>query len=104
MPRTSGSATLDIWPALPLLIKGSIFKASDTINTITMLNCNDRIHQIELKISGSQFDYLSAAMQKPFLEVTRLQLAKTCHDYNTNLILPDSFFLGGSVPCLRELW
>jgi hypothetical protein len=102
-PRTSGSATLDIWPALPLLIKGSIFNASDAINTITMLNCNDRIHQIELKISASQFDYVSAAMQKPFLEVTRLQLAKIYHVYNTNLILPDSF-LGGSVPRLRELW
>ena len=96
-PQTPAGDTLGIWSALPLLIQGIISSASDAVNTTTMLNYSDRMHTINLEISSLQCDDVSAAMQKPFPELTGLRLGG-----GPRLILPDSF-LGGSAPRLRVL-
>lgn len=96
-PQTPADDTLGIWPALPLLIQGTISSASDADNTTTMLDYSDRMRSINFEISISQCGYVSAAMQKPFPELTELRLGS-----GFGLILPDSF-LGGSAPRLRVL-
>ncbi len=103
-PKRHADTTLRIWPALPLLLQGSISSTSDAINTIIMLSYSDRIHKIELDISRWQFGKVLAAMRKPFTELTHLLLGASFgrdHD-RTKLVLPD-LLLGGSAPRLREL-
>ena len=102
-PATPTRDTLDIWPPLPLIIcdfdeyiKGRSF--SDD-NIIAALEHNDRVCQIDLtgldSHSGGITD--SAAMQKPFPELTDLAFR------GQGQILPDSF-LGGTAPRLRSLY
>ncbi len=103
-PKRHAGTTLRIWPALPLLIQGSIPSVSDAINTIIMLNHSDRIHKIELDISRSRLGHVLAAMQKPFPELTHLLLGASFDRYldRTELVLPD-LLLGGCAPRLQEL-
>jgi hypothetical protein len=99
-PQTPADDTLGIWPALPLLIQGSISSESDAVNTTTMLNYSDRMCTIDFEISPSQYDCVLAAMQKPFPELTELRLGNT--PGLRGLVLPDSFLVG-SAPRLRVL-
>jgi hypothetical protein len=103
-PKRHADTTLRIWPALPLLIQGSISSLSDALNTIIMLEYSDRIHKIELDISRSQLGGVLAAMQRPFPELTHLLLGASFDRYHdrTELVLPD-LLLDGSAPRLREL-
>ena len=58
---TPAKDTLDIWPALPLVIQ---YRAYLTDNTITVLERGDRMCQIDLMdISSSHLGKVSAAMQ-----------------------------------------
>ena len=110
-PNTPPNETLGIWPPLPLVIIDN-YENLNVDNTIAALEHNDRVCQITLRCCS----YLrledimdSAAMQKPFPELTHLGIAMTdgfdwpdngnAHD---GPILPDSF-LGGSAPSLRSL-
>ncbi|KAN0120513.1 hypothetical protein V8E52_004340 [Russula decolorans] len=105
---TRARDTLDIWPPLPLIIQYhyNIF-GDDTTgvdNIIAALEHNDRVCQIDLEwISSPLWEYLtdSAAMQKPFPELTDLQLS--VDKDGSRPILPDSF-LGGTAPRLRSLY
>ena len=93
--------TLDIWPPLPLLIRGVFDEPSSVDNVIAALERNDRVRQINLEhLTSSQSESVtsSAAMRKPFLELTHLGLGLL----EPGPILPDSF-LGGTAPRLREL-
>jgi hypothetical protein len=98
---------LDIWPSLPLVIcvvyfideKYPIIASLD--NIIAALEHNDRVRQIDLpSLKSSQFGYVmdSAAVQKPFPELTHLHLGGSFD----GPMLPDSF-LGGTAPRLRSL-
>jgi hypothetical protein len=82
--------TLDVWPALPLLIHGRI---NDEDNVISGLE--HRISQIDITVCKSQNPY--RAMQVSFPELEGLYLSTRGFSVP---VLPDSF-LGGSAPRLR---
>ena len=91
---------LDVWPALPLIIWRNGYFTGCMDNIIAGLQCNDRVREIHLKnIQGSEIEVFLAEMQKPFPELTHLDL------YSTDKVVPvdpDSF-LGGSAPHLQFL-
>ena len=94
--RTPARDTLDVWPALPLVIK-CIGRAEIVDNVIAVLERSDRVCHICLTIfERSYVGELSAAMQVPFPELIVLVL------HGTVSALPDSF-LGGSAPRLEHL-
>jgi hypothetical protein len=111
-PQTRVRDTLDAWPPLPLIIhdpRGIPKHRNDTPgvdNIIAALEHNDRACQIQLRnLTCSQFEYVadSAAMRKPFPELTNLHLSLIVDNGPTPPILPDSF-LGGTAPRLRSLY
>ncbi len=100
-PRTHARDTLDVWPALPLLIRGDMF-LSGADDIIVALGQSNRIRQVELwGLEDRDLDKVLAAMQVPFPQLTDLRLISNCE---TPLVVPNSF-LGGSVPPhLRNFW
>jgi hypothetical protein len=98
-PERSARKSLDVWPALPLLIRGYVTETS-VDNVIAELKHSDRISQIDLQCDTTlQIEKLLKAMQVPFPELALLCL--TCEDLS-GPVLPDSF-LCGSAPRLRFL-
>jgi hypothetical protein len=94
-PRTP---TLDVWPALPLVIQGHISSSSGVDNTVAALRRSSHVCKIDLwGSSGSESEKVLAAMQQRFPEITHLQLGA----YDAPIV-PDSF-LGGSAPRLQYL-
>ena len=102
--RTPARDTLDVWPALPLFIRcDSDYPTESADNIITVLERSDRVCQVDLKgFPSSHLENLSAAMQQPFPELTRLAL-RSYDEAVSVLPLPDSF-LGCSTPRLKYLW
>jgi hypothetical protein len=103
-PETPARDTLDVWPAFPLHIQchGPEYRG-DLDNIIAVLERSDRVHGIDLwriplEFPSSHWEKLSATMQVPFPDLTRLDLWAI-----GEVVLPDSF-LGGSAPSLRHLW
>ena len=104
---------LDNWPPLPLIIHdpypinvylGVSNVTSNLNNIIAALERNDCVCRIKLvNLTNSQMGCItdSAAMQKPFPELTDLQLV-IFHYRGSIPILPDSF-LGRTAPRLRSL-
>jgi hypothetical protein len=108
-PKTPAKDFLDIWPPLPLIILDHSCISDEKgctpglDNIVAALEHNDRVCQIDLGfLTGSQLGYVtdSAAMQKPFPELTDLQLGMFI--YGPAELLPRSF-LGGTAPRLRSL-
>ena len=100
--ETPARDTLDIWPAIPLLIQGSICHTEDVDNIIAALECSNRVAKIKLFtncVDSSPLEKVFAAMQVPFPELANLDLWLYS---DTVPIVPDSF-LGGSTPNLRTL-
>jgi hypothetical protein len=95
--KTLARKTLDVWPALPLLIKGYVYEPS-VDDVIAVLKHSDRIRQIDLNChTNSQFEKLWTAMQVPFPELARLRLSFKFGVFSYGPVRPDSF-LGGSAP------
>ena len=107
-PKTPARDTLDIWPPLPIHIYSAyeLNEPSSVDNIIAALEHNDRVCEIELEdFTNSQLEYItnSAAMQKPFLKLTDLNIAiSKFEDDEPRPILPNSF-LDGTAPRLRHL-
>jgi hypothetical protein len=102
-PETPARDTLDIWPPLPLIIYHVTFddEPSRMDNIIAALGHNDSVCQIILRyLTSSQFEYAteSAAMLKPFPELTDLRLDMFAYN-RPGPILPASFL----APRLRSL-
>ena len=94
--KTPVRDTLDVWPALPLVVQGH---TGIVDNIIGLLECSDRINQINL--GGSNWEDVLEAMEVPFPELTVLSLQ---HHYRAKPLLPLSdSFLGGSAPRLQYL-
>ena len=85
MPGTSARRPLDVWPALPLLIKDHDSKAS-VDNAIAELDHSGRIHQIDLDCHTTlQIDKIWTAMQVPWDEKI---LGGTCGSDRCSSTLP----------------
>ena len=103
--RTPAEDTLDIWPPLPLIVEDYYGPSLTGANNIlAALEHNHRVCQIKLHFySLRRLEYYtnSTAMQKPFPELTHLQIL-LYELYRSGPILPD-LFLGGNAPRLRSL-
>ncbi|KAN0114318.1 hypothetical protein V8E52_006814 [Russula decolorans] len=95
-PETPARDTLDIWPALPLIVSGSMHSLG-TDNIIAALGQSNRVSQVFLFLAGWQLEEVLAPIQMPFPELTLIRLSSVD---GTPSVIPDSF-LGGSAPRLR---
>ncbi len=99
-PKTPARHTLDVWPALPLLINGSITLSSGADDIIVALKQSNRVCQVFLVcLADRQMEKVLAAMQVPFPELTELRLSS---DDETPPVAPDSFLGGSAPPHLRH--
>jgi hypothetical protein len=98
-PETLSKDTLDVWPALPLLVSGNMV-SSGTDDVIAALGQSNRVYQVNLTLAVWQLENVLAAMQVLFSELTVLQLASRRSGTLPVIPIPDSF-LGGSAPSLR---
>jgi hypothetical protein len=97
-PETPAKDILDVWPALPLLIKGDNALTLGTDNIIAALGQSNRVCELILRhLTGWELEDVLAPMQVPFPELTVMQLGS--HD-KTLPFIPDSF-LDGSAPRLE---
>jgi hypothetical protein len=99
-PNTPSRDTLNVWPALPLIIYGSMDLTSGIDNIIIALGHSNRVCDVRLfesETGRGQLEKVLAAMQVPFLELTELWLES--YD-EMPPVIPDSF-LGGSAPRLQ---
>ncbi len=81
-PKTPARDSLDVWPALPLLIQGDIYEESDVDNIIAALERSDRVCKISLHVPKSHLEKVLASMQEPFPDLTSLGLnlkGDICH-------------------------
>jgi hypothetical protein len=95
-PETPARDTLDVWPALPLIIKGNM-TLSSTDNVLAALEQSNRVCQVILRGLDWQLEKVLAAMQVLFPELTDLRLFS---DDETPRVILDSF-LSGSAPRLQ---
>ena len=97
---TPAKDTLDVWPALPLMVSDTRTTRAftDIDHTIAALGQSNRVCQVNLYLTDLDLERVLAAMQVPFPELTGLSL--TSYD-ETVPVIPDSF-LDGSAPRLRE--
>ena len=96
--RMTARRSLDVWPALPLIILGR--RVDDVIPE---LEHSDRISQIELSCIATtpgEANKIWTAMRMPFPELVTLSMSLLSGPNEP--ALPDSF-LGGSAPRLRHL-
>ncbi|KAH9972673.1 hypothetical protein BJV74DRAFT_864873 [Russula compacta] len=106
-PRRPVREMLDIWPALPISVRGPTLLEEGVDNIIAALERNDRVCQITLTLPpGSQLEQFMAVVQRPFPVLTDLCLTMY-HGWVPGWarwarFIPDSF-LGGCAPRLRHL-
>jgi F-box-like len=99
-PKTPAKDTLDVWPALPIIVEGGM-TFSGTDNIIAALGQSNRICEVDLLyVEGWQLEKVLAAMQVPFPELTYLKLFSVDE---TLPVIPNSF-LGGSAPRLQHFY
>src|SRR6266403_2101256 len=68
-PETPVKDSLDVWPALPLIVEGDM-TSSGTDNVIAALGQSNRVCQVFLDyFAGWQLEEVLAAMQVPFPEL-----------------------------------
>ena len=102
---TRARDSLDIWPALPLIIRCHErydlgVRVGKVDNILAALERHDRVREITVKgIRSSDLEMALVAMQQPFPELTQLILKP---HFKTVPLVPDSF-LCGSAPSLRDL-
>ena len=97
--KTPAKDTLNIWPALPLIVQGNI-TSSRTDNIITALGQSNRVCYVDFYLGGWQLEQVLAAMHVPFPELTELRLWS---NGETMPVIPDSF-LDGSAPRLQAFF
>jgi hypothetical protein len=106
-PLTLARDTLEVWPTLPLIIKGKMslnkgkMSLQCTDNVIAALGQSHRVRKVILSgFVDCQLEKVLAAMQVPFPELTNLKLVS---DGETQPVIPYSF-LGGSAPRLQTFF
>ena len=98
--KTPAKDTLDVWPALPLIINGiTALSGTNTDNVIAALGQSNRVHEVSFScLVDWQLEKVLAPMQVSFPELRGLRLSSPDE---TPSVIPDSF-LGGSAPRLRS--
>jgi hypothetical protein len=97
--KTPAKDTLDTWPALPIHIWDKDFISEGVDNIVAALEYSDRVDKIGLsEVGGPPMGSVLMAMQKPFPELTRLEL----HSDGAVTVIPDAF-LDGYAPNLEYL-
>ena len=96
--RTPARDTLDVWPALPLIIMGCPGRLEEIDNVIAALEHSDRVRQISIHSSSYHFEDVWATMQKPFPVLRHLLLSSS----EAQIVLSDSLF-NWSAPDLQTL-
>ena len=91
--------TLDVWPALPLLIEESRSPSPGIDSIVAVLERSDRVYKIILTVSNSDFEEVLPAMLVPFPELTDLQFGS--NEISTPVLQVPDLFLGGSAPRLQ---
>jgi hypothetical protein len=100
--RTRDLDTLDVWPALPIIVRCDMASTPGMDNTIAALEQNNRVCEVFLwGLVDWQLEQVSATMQVPFPELTELRLYSDGKSPRPPVI-PDSF-LGGSAPRLLHI-
>lgn len=98
--KRSMEKILEVWPPLPIAIRGDYYKGPYQDDLMATLEHNDRVCEIKLWfISSSLWGRVSEKMQVPFPILTRLDF---WFRDERGSVIPDSF-LGGSAPRLRKL-
>ena len=99
-PETPAKDKLDVWPALPLYVRGKMTISSGTDNVIAALGRSNRVYAVSLwGLARWQLENVMAAMQVPFPALTAIIMRLTSHDETLSAI-PDSF-LGESATSLQ---
>jgi hypothetical protein len=94
--------TLDVWPALLLVVNGMYDDDEGMDNIIAALGQSNRVCQVELYLGDEEVDKeVLAAMQVPFPELTQMYLT-SLDDSESAPGISDSF-LGGFAPRLRSI-
>jgi hypothetical protein len=89
--------TLDVWPALPLLIDDSPDGTEGFDNIMAALEHHNRVHEISLTyIPSSHLEDVLDTLQEPFPELTNLVL--WCDELNKTMQVVPHPLLGGSAP------
>jgi hypothetical protein len=97
--RTPARTTLDIWPALPIIVwvHGEDDRIND--NVLAALEKRDRIFEVDVdQVWGGEIKELAEAMQVTFPALTHLDIYSAIDTAS----FPESV-LGGSAPKLRSL-
>ena len=101
-PRTPARDALNIWPALPLVVGGSMVNSgSGADNIIAALEQSNRVCSVDLGLAAQQLEQVFGVLQVPFLELTNLQITLQDDETLPVIPIPDSF-LGGSAPLLEH--
>jgi len=104
--RPVNSQMLDIWPILPIviLVAEDIQSNEDLTSVIAMLRHHNRVCKVCYYNEQFQDSFLKefAAIDKPFLALTSLELRVSSSQQTNVPVLPGSFS-GGSAPRLRSL-
>jgi hypothetical protein len=98
-PKTPVKDTLDVWPALPLVIVDIWASSSGMDNIIAALGQSNRVCKVILLAHANwQMEEVLATMRVPFPKLTD-QILSSFNE--TPPVIPD-LFLGGSSPRLRS--
>ena len=103
--KTPVREALDVWPPLPLVIRGGAFEPKGVNNILAALERSDRVCRIivwDFYQSSFKLKKVLAAMQETFPELTDLVINVLDLFFDMATALPDSF-LGGSAPRLQKL-
>src|SRR5258708_4002777 len=67
-PKTPSRDTLDVWPALPLVIVGNMALSSGVEDIIVALGHSNHVYRVHLWETGGrrQMEKVLVAMQRPF--------------------------------------
>jgi len=100
-PKQPVMITLDVWPALPIVIDFAAvgYRPWDMANIMVALMQHDRVCKINIRDIPNSLLEAIAKVKKPFPALTELKIS--CHGYAR--VVPDSF-LAGSTPRLQSLW
>ncbi|KAH9170298.1 hypothetical protein EDB89DRAFT_1325220 [Lactarius sanguifluus] len=91
------------WPAIPIAIDEHSFDPAGQDNLFAALEKTDRVLSVSLKLTKSELEKVTLAMQRPFPALTRLRLELIPSDSTAPVILPGFLGASGYTSCLREI-